>query len=42
LDWMIRILHERNYKDDIKNKQNFQEMHIMHQLAFSNDILPNN
>jgi hypothetical protein len=41
-DWMIRILHARNYKDDVNSTQKCQEMHLMHQLAFSNNVLTNN
>jgi len=41
-DWMIRILQVRNYKDDINSTQKFQEMHIMHQLVFSNNVSTNN
>jgi len=41
-DWMIRILHARNYKDDVNSTQIFQEMHIMHHLVFSNNVLTNN
>jgi len=41
-DWIIRILHARNYKDDIKSTQKFQEMLIMHQVVFFNNFSTNN
>jgi hypothetical protein len=28
-DWMIRILHARNYKDDVNSTQKLQEIHII-------------
>jgi hypothetical protein len=28
-DWIVRILHARNYRNDVKSRQKFQEMRIM-------------